>query len=78
METRRILIAAFVLALPLSIGCGEDGLMGCTTGAWRCHDNKIEFCGTYGWEFWQSCSAIGETCASGPSACSGYDVACCR
>ena len=75
---RRVLIAALALLVSASFGCGSDGLLGCTDGEWRCDNNEVQFCGTYGWEFWQSCSAIGEVCGNGPSACSGYDVACCR
>jgi hypothetical protein len=76
---RRLVYTALAVFSLLAFGCaGEDGLLGCTTGAWRCHDNKIEFCGTYGWEFWQNCGSISEVCVSGPNNCSGYDVACCR
>lgn len=75
---KKAITALFVLAVAGGFGCGADGLGGCATGDWRCRSGVSQLCGAYGWEDWQSCSAIGEVCVDGPSNCSGYDVSCCR
>ena len=78
MTMRRLAILVFVVALGCGSGCSSLG--GCSAGDMRCHGNTAQMCGvTNGWEDWQSCGSIGESCSTSPSACSGFSgIACCR
>jgi hypothetical protein len=74
---RRLVSIVFVALAGVAVGC--DSVGGCSAGQMRCHGNRAEMCSaSNGWELWQDCSVVGESCGNGPAACFGYDVACCR
>ncbi len=74
MGGMKSLVGLVAVALCACVGCSG----GCHDGEWRCHNGVAQYCGTYDWENSQNCAAIGETCAEGPAACSGFDMACCQ
>jgi hypothetical protein len=70
----RTLVAVAVIGLGLS-GCGW-----CKAGEMRCDGNTAQMCGAdKGWEDYQNCSAVSQTCSTAPADCSGYSgIACCH
>jgi len=83
----RGIVLIFVLALSSAFGCSEEGNKGCEwAGQMRCNGNVAQMCtgqsagASYWteWTTWRDCSAVGQSCGSGTSACFGYDIACCR